>query len=109
MKIDTVKEFSETPGARYKDEGNYSGEEFREDILIPKYELARKNDEKLSINLDGGYGYPPSFLEEAFGGMVRRGCNKDDILKRLEFISTDDPSLEGKIKEYILNAEKESL
>ena len=31
------KEYSETLGARYVDEGEFSGEDFRENFLIPKF------------------------------------------------------------------------
>ena len=70
--INVAKEFTETPGARYKTQGAFSGEEFRDDILYPKFIESISNNEKLVVNLDGGYGYGSSFLEEAFGGLVRK-------------------------------------
>ena len=36
LKIAT--EFSDTPGPRYKTEGPYSGEMFREDVLYPQFQ-----------------------------------------------------------------------
>ena len=98
IKIST--EFSETPGARYKSEGPYSGEEFRETVLEPKFNEAKEKREKLFVDLDGGYGYPTSFLEEAFGGLARV-YDSADVLKILEFISKDEPSLIDEIREYI--------
>lgn len=84
-------------------ESDFSGEEFRNSLLRPKYEAARSENEKLHICLDGGYGYPTSFLEEAFGGLARI-YDKEEILETIEFISNDEPALIEEIKEYINNA-----
>lgn len=100
MLIRIAYDFSETPGARYRVEGDYSGEEFREDILEPKFLAARESGTQLTIDLDGGYGYPTSFLEEAFGGLARKygaAC----VSATLKFVSRDEPSLIDEIKEYI--------
>ena len=105
MIINICKEFSETPGARYKSEGRFSGEEFRESLLVPRFDEAIKKKEKLTIELDGGYGYPTSFLEESFGGLARMYGSKI-VYDTLEFISEDEPSLVDDIREYINNANK---
>lgn len=103
MEINICKDFSDTPNARYRSEGPYSGEEFRDTLLEPKFLEAKNNGEKLLINLDGGYGYPTSFLEEAFGGLARK-YNPGDVLKVLDFVSEDEPSLVNDIKNYITNS-----
>ncbi|MBD5082415.1 MAG: STAS-like domain-containing protein [Ruminococcaceae bacterium] len=103
MEIVISRDFSQTPGGRYKKEGNFSGEEFREKILIPRFNEAQKNNNKLYINLDGGYGYPPSFLEEAFGGLARKYGYKK-VSSTLKFISDDEPTLIEEINEYIYKA-----
>lgn len=100
MTIIISKDFTETPGARYRHEGSFSGEEFREDILIPKFKQVQENNEKLLIDLDGGYGYPTSFLEEAFGGLSRVFGSKK-VLEVLSFKSEDEPSLIATIENYI--------
>ncbi len=87
-------------------EGEYSGEEFREKLLKPCFENSRVMKEKLIINLDGGYGYPTSFLEEAFGGLARE-YGASEVLSVLEFISEDEPPLIDEIKEYIKQARKD--
>lgn len=102
MIINICKDFSETPNARYRAEGPFSGEEFRELILEPKFLAARDQKEKLVINLDGGYGYPTSFLEEAFGGLARKYGSKD-VTDVLTFISEDEPSLIQEILGYIVH------
>lgn len=106
MEICISKDFSATPGSRYINEGKYSGEEFRETLLKPKFIEAKNNKEKLIIYLDGGYGYPTSFLEEAFGGLARM-YNPKEIISTLSFVSEDEPSIIDEIKNYILNAGKE--
>lgn len=104
-KIKISEDFSVMPGGRYIDEGKYSGEEFRDTLLLPKYEEAEENGEKLIIDFDGCFGFATSFLEEAFGGMVRK-YNKIGILKRIEMISRDDETVPETISGYVKDAEK---
>lgn len=104
--INICNDFTDTPGARYRSEGDFSGEEFRETILIPKYEEAVKSKEQLKIELDGGYGYATSFLEESFGGLARI-YEIQEVLNTLFFVSEDEPGLIDEITEYIKNARQE--
>ena len=105
IRIDIAKDYSDTPGPRYKKDGEFSGEEFREILLEPKFLEAKNNNEKLIINLDGGYGYPSSFLEEAFGGLARKYTSKA-VLEILDFISLEEPLLVSNIKTFIEKANK---
>lgn len=66
-----ARDFSRYPGGRYKDDGEFSGEAFREDVLVPALNAARDTHTKVVVDIDGAAGYPASFLEEAFGGLVR--------------------------------------
>lgn len=104
--INIAQDFTDTPGPRYQKDGQFSGEEFRNKILEPKFLEAKSNKQKLIIDLDGGYGYPSSFLEEAFGGLARLYEIKE-VLSVLEFISTEEPLLENRIKLYIEKARDE--
>lgn len=110
MKINIAIDFSRIPGARYPEEGDFSGQEFRQTILLPKLQEAIKKKEMLTINLDGTAGLGTSFLEESFGGLIR--VDKFDIesLKNtLEFISEEDPDYITEIWSYINEAyEQES-
>lgn len=106
IRINICNDFSKTPGARYRAEGPFSGERFREEVLVPNYEKAKNNKEKIIIELDGGYGYPTSFLEEAFGGLARI-YDANEILDIISFISNDEPSLIEEIVAYIKTAKKE--
>lgn len=104
--INIAKDFSNTPGGRHKKEGPFSGEQFREEMLLPKYFAAKESKTRLLINLDGCYGYATSFVEEAFGGLARK-LKQKDVLDIIEFISEDEPGLVDLIKEYVENAQIE--
>ena len=92
--------FTTTPGARYRTEGDFSGEEFREEHLEPLFLEAQKAGEKLTVILDGVEGYATSFLEEAFGGLARK-YGADEVNKVLEFVSQEEEYLINDIHEYI--------
>ena len=102
--INIANGYTKTPGGRFKSEGDFSGEDFRDSILIPKYLEAVKQNQLLCINLDGGYGYGSSFLEEAFGGLVRK-INKVDI-SVINIISDEEPQLKLDIMKYLKDALK---
>jgi hypothetical protein len=103
IELNIAKEFTRTPGPRYRTEGEYSGQEFLEDLLRPRYVDAKKTGELLRVNLDGAVGYPTSFLEEAFGGLAREFGSKE-VEKHLVVMCTDEPYLEEQIHEYIRKA-----
>jgi len=105
-KIKISESFSETLGGRYRTDGPFSGEEFREGILYPAFQ-SLKEGKKLLIDFDGTYGYPTSFLEEAFGGLVRIIGSSIEVLDKLEFKSDEEPSLIKEVIGYIKNAKRE--
>ena len=67
-----VVEFAKAPGGRFRKDGPASGEWFRDDILVPRLKVVDAAD-PLVVELDGAPGYGSSFLEEAFGGLIRLG------------------------------------
>lgn len=97
-----AKQYTKKPGGRFRKEGEYSGEDFRETILKKEYEISKKNKEELVVNLDGGYGYGSSFLEEAFGGLVRT-LNDVDI-SIIKIISDEEPQLVDDVYKYLQDA-----
>lgn len=103
MTINICNEFTNAPGARHRNESEYSGEQFREELLEPRYLEAIRNNEILTVELDGGYGYATSFLEEAFGGLARK-YDINQVLKTIKIISEDEPALHEDIERYIKNA-----
>ena len=97
-----VKDFTKFPGARYRELGPSSGEEYRDDILLP--EIA-KHGENLVVNLDGVFGYGSSFLEEIFGGCIRKGVSPDVMTKIVsKIVSEDDEDLISEISGYVNDA-----
>lgn len=102
--INIAKELTEFPGPRYRSQGSGSGEEFLNDHLRPAFLQARQTGDKVLVQLDGvKYGYPTSFLEEAFGGLARE-FEIDDVLETLVFESANEPLLNYEIRQYIKEA-----
>jgi hypothetical protein len=91
VSLSVARDYSRTPGARYRWQGPFSGEEFR-DYLAIKLQDA----EKIVIDLDGTRGFGSSFLEEAFGGLVRIArqlkLDKNTVIHRIEIVSNQDPT-----------------
>lgn len=105
--LSIAKDFSKTPGVRFPSEGNYSGEEFRENILIPKLNKALENHQKLLVDLDGTSGLGPSFLEESFGGLIRQGYNLKDLLNTIQFKSDEVAYYKDDVITYMKDAANE--
>ncbi|MBL0144031.1 MAG: STAS-like domain-containing protein [Betaproteobacteria bacterium] len=96
--IVVAREFSDTPAGRYPEDGDFSGQRFRKDYLVP----ALKKFQIVTVDLDGMEGYGSSFLEEAFGGLVREeGFAPKELHERLKLKSLEDESVIPEIWEYI--------
>jgi len=87
--IDIGKKFSTTPIGRYLSDSSNSGERFREDFLVPSLK-----EGKVIVIIDTTEGYGSSFMEEAFGGLVRVGHFTQEELKKLLSIQYEDPAFE---------------
>jgi hypothetical protein len=86
MMIKIASEFSEVPAGRFRTDGDYSGERFREDIL----RQALASADEVVVDIDGASGYPSSFLEEAFGGLVRKGYfTRAELHRKLKIKAAD--------------------
>lgn len=96
--INVRSDFAERPFGRYPKHGPYNGEVFRDKHLIP----ALRESERVVVILDGVKVYGSSFLEEAFGGLVRReGLTPQQFAARVEIVSHDNPTLPTEIKQYV--------
>lgn len=105
--INIAKDFSSTPGPRFISEGEWSGELFRTQYLLPKVKKAISENIELKVILDGTAGYGTSFLEESFGGLIRiEMVDYDKLIKILKIISDEEPYLIDDIKEYLKDAQK---
>lgn len=77
--IEIARDFSPTPGPRFERLGPYSGEAFRNQLIGV---LRADRDAAVEVVLDGAEGYGSSFLEEAFGGLVRANVIPPKELER---------------------------
>lgn len=110
MRLSVAEKFSVTPGPRRRVEGKYSGEEFRETRLRDAVREAIARREILVVVLDGTAGYGTSFLEEAFGGLIRNdGIPLSDLHKWVRLESTEEPDLLREVEEYMLEAEQKKV
>lgn len=98
--IRVATDFNPFPFGRYESHGEWNGQRFRDEWLVP----ALRNHEVVEVDLDGARGLSPSFLEEAFGGLVRVGFQAKDLLTRLKIKSDRDPSFIDTIDGYIRDA-----
>ena len=81
--ISVLRNFSENPAGRYVTDGPNSGERFRDELLLP----ALRENTRVTVDLDGALGFGSSFLEEAFGGLVRAGFRAKDLHEKLEILT----------------------
>lgn len=85
---------------RFLKDGPFNGELFRKRFL----EGAMKDKSPVVVELDGTRGYGSSFLEEAFGGLVRIGFPKEQIRQLIQ-LRSNRASLVQEILDYIDQAE----
>ena len=53
IQLSIANDFSKTPGVRYPEEGEFSGQQFREDFLKPKVDeanLARRTSQNCNLS-----------------------------------------------------------
>lgn len=97
--IDVGVAFSRFPAGRFRSDGPHSGERFRDELLVAALRAGA-----VTVLLDGAIGYGSSFLEEAFGGLVRcAGLSLASLEKNLKLVSSDR-SLVTEIWGYIRQA-----
>jgi len=94
----------EYQGPRFIKLGPFSGELFRDSFLLPWLEKYGDKENTLEIDFTGTTVYTPSFLEEAFGGAVRKGYK--NTIENVIFSNIPDKQLE-KVERYIREAKVE--
>lgn len=97
--INIARDFSRYPAGRFPSDGPFNGQLFRENFLKP----ALHENDVIAVELDGTRGYGSSFLEEAFGGLVRARLISHDWVKKIKLISNDDSKI-NEIQGYISDA-----
>lgn len=99
--LSVARDFSETPGPRYKWQGPWSGEVFRP-LILKKLE----RHDIIIVDLDGTAGYGSSFIDEAFGGLIRECLmTREDVVRRIQIKSDEDPSYLEEAQQAIREAE----
>jgi hypothetical protein len=98
--VNVAKDFSRHPAGRTEDDGPFSGAAFRKRFLEP----ALKSGETILVDFDGTRGAGSSFLEEAFGGLVRAGFEKEVILSLITVRHPTNPTVPAEVKDYIQQA-----
>ena len=94
VRIALAEDFSSFPaGRRHPADGPATGERFRKEHLVPA--PGRLGEaERLEVSLDGVEGRGSSFLDEAFGGLVRNeGFSRAFLEERLR-VTTTEPDME---------------
>lgn len=105
IEINIAKDFSRTPFGRYVSDSPFSAEKFRKELLAPAFKNA---EDKVSVDFTGiALGIGSSFLEEAFGGLVRKEGVEKDVLKKRLIIKSKMPFHRVQIDRYIDQAQPE--
>ena len=98
--VSIAKDYSRFPAGRYPTDGPFNGERFRDELLVP----ALHDYQVVEVDLDGVRGFGSSFLDEAFGGLIRHEIiEKNAVSNRLRLRSSDE-SLVEEIHGYIEDA-----
>jgi hypothetical protein len=99
MKIRTIhftQEFTDTPGGRFRRHGDFSGEQFREEILRP----ALDQNDQVILDLNGAFSFPPSFIDEALGVLVDQ-LGEEVVRQKLKIELSGNPLATRKISDSI--------
>jgi STAS-like domain of unknown function (DUF4325) len=97
-----AKEFKDNPGARDREDGPNSGQEFLEDLFIDRFNKAINEKYIILVDLTGVWGYPSSFVSGSFGKLsMERGAEL--LLSYLKFKSDNNPLNIDKVINEIKN------
>ncbi|WP_405118443.1 STAS-like domain-containing protein [Pseudomonas leptonychotis] len=104
IKISVIKDFHPRPYGRTIDpDGAGSGESFK--IFLEEKIKRLQDDEFLTIDLSGFNRYDRSFIDEAFGGLIRsKSITPEKFNSKVKYKHKELPSIEALIKERIKSA-----
>jgi hypothetical protein len=109
VKTVRVADHAPAPGGRFVRDGLYSGEWFREEILRPELTRALRDGYTVRVELDGTAGYGSSFLEEAFGGLIREDhFHPGDLDRHLSVVAKTSlfQPFKGLVERYLKEARR---
>jgi hypothetical protein len=96
IKYEFIKEYTKYPGGRFERLGDYSGEDFRENVLRKILESGKTVD----IDATGVItSFSPSFLDEAFGQLAKE-YGIEVFTAKIKLHSKDNPDLSDKMMYY---------
>ena len=94
LRLDVAAVFSDTPGPRYRSQGQFSGEEFRDEHLLPAVAKAIATNLVVAVEIGNvQYGCPIGWLSEVFGG-ARRALGKIEATKRIRIVGGHEATSE---------------
>lgn len=96
-----VAKYTDMPIGRNELDGPKNGADFRDNHLIP----ALEDYQVVKVDFNGTLGTTPSFLEEVFGGIVRKGYITGSELTRRVVVIYKFESVKNNVKKYIKEAE----
>lgn len=104
---DFAKEFNPNPGLRFRKISDFSGQEFREDVL----EKIFKENKKIIINVEGiESSLGSSFLSEAFGNIaVKYGLEKFNNTVSIDISNPKGRVTNAEMRERVTEAIKKSI
>jgi hypothetical protein len=103
-KIIKVVDWHATPKFRFKTEYEFSGEVFRDEVLVPEL----RENEHVHVDLTGYNRYGPSFIDEAFANIIRKGIFSPEYLEEhLSYSHEHLPRVVEQIDQKIDKARKE--
>lgn len=102
IEISIRKDYTKLPGGRKIKDGKGSGEGFKELI---KSRLVNGTNTPLLIDLDDTPGFESSFLDEAFGGLIRDQIVPVGWFSQFVTLKSSNEFLKKKILQYVLEAE----
>lgn len=105
MEIYVATQYTRTPNARFESQAKgQSGEGFRDKLLLPKLKKCIEKGDTLYVFFDGCLGAGVSFLEEAFGGLIRKGIAFNDIQNHLRIVWKSNPRKQHQAEGFIIKA-----
>lgn len=107
--ISIAEDFSKFPSGRYKSDGPYSGEKFREDILYPA--LVIHSSEVIVVDTRNVKGMPLSFVDESFIKLIDKSIiTVQEFFSIFSFVpKLDNDDARNKIIQAVLDYWHENI
>jgi hypothetical protein len=102
LHINVATDFHPRPFGRTADhDPDANGAKFRDDNLVPAISEALATGGKVKVDFAGIGAVAPSFIEEAFGGLIERGFTYDQLVTVLTVSFPHNPAREQMVWDKI--------